>query len=450
MEQVAIGIDPDSGGYVCTQVGGPRSRSHRFAATGEGLSALVTFLQLNPQVLIAVEGVRGQSLPLEQALFRHRLRFYSFSPLQVEKFRRAVLGQNKTNERDAEATARLAISLAVQEKLEPFARLYEPDEELLTLTRMYDRRNRELSREYSLLWKLLKLTGGDLYLFLKGEHPLSPYPKPFLEKLFILSLLSGEPDASLWKRLPETRLRELLGRMGRADTERIIASLHALSARCQPLSATLSLEIADVAGKLLGLERQQEKRRVLIEQLALTRPALEALLSIRGFGPYIAGTLAAEIIDIRRFPSNDHLASYAGLVRVRHGTGEGRKEERERHRNSFNTRLKNCFFSAAMRYCQNNPDSHLCGYFRNLVKAGMGKNEAYKRVARALVRLVYRTLRAVKQSEDETAESACGSGTQGASSNVSSSGVEHTPRGEIREYPEQEREDEHLNLSNSA
>ena len=55
-----------------------------------------------------------------------------------------------------------------------------------------------------------------------------------------------------------------------------------------------------------------------------------------------------------------------------------------------------------------NPDSHLAGYQRNLMKAGMSQVQAMKRVARALVRGLYRKLSALPvaaeteaQTEDE-------------------------------------------------
>jgi hypothetical protein len=59
----------------------------------------------------------------------------------------------------------------------------------------------------------------------------------------------------------------------------------------------------------------------------------------------------------------------------------------------FNHRLKDVFITASKNFVLYNPDSHLSGYFRNLVrKRGMKANEAYKRVARALVRVIFRKL----------------------------------------------------------
>ena len=81
----------------------------------------------------------------------------------------------------------------------------------------------------------------------------------------------------------------------------------------------------------------------------------------------------------------------------------------------FNHRLKDTFITAAKNFVINNPDSHLSGYFRNLVKKrGMKANEAYKRVARALVRVIIRMLRSVLEDcpeEQKGSESDMASGS---------------------------------------
>ena len=51
-------------------------------------------------------------------------------------------------------------------------------------------------------------------------------------------------------------------------------------------------------------------------------PAVQWLCQQRG----IAELTAATIVDIRRFPSNNHLASYAGLTRHEHKTGRSTTE----------------------------------------------------------------------------------------------------------------------------
>jgi len=108
--------------------------------------------------------------------------------------------------------------------------------------------------------------------------------------------------------------------------------------------------------------------------------------------------LIAEIIDIRRFTTDDNLASYSGLCRREYSTGEKRGEVAN---SLFNRRLKDAFMNAAKNFVRFNPDSHLNGYCRNLIKGGMKVTEAYKRVARALARRFFRQLTSLHQEERE-------------------------------------------------
>jgi hypothetical protein len=99
--------------------------------------------------------------------------------------------------------------------------------------------------------------------------------------------------------------------------------------------------------------------------------------------------MIAEIIDIRRFPREDSLACYSGLGMKEHPTGAS---SRMVPTQLFNHRLKDAFMTAARNFVLYNPESHLAGYHRNLLKRGMSSMEATKRVARALVRVIYRKL----------------------------------------------------------
>jgi hypothetical protein len=127
----------------------------------------------------------------------------------------------------------------------------------------------------------------------------------------------------------------------------------------------------------------------MLNTITQDNSAVAALRKTRGIATVTASTLVAEIIDIRRFASEDSLACYAGLGRREHSTGQN---SRMVPSSLFNHRLKDAFMTAARNVVRFNPDSHLAGYCRNLIKRGMSPLEAYKRVARALVRVLYRTL----------------------------------------------------------
>jgi len=130
--------------------------------------------------------------------------------------------------------------------------------------------------------------------------------------------------------------------------------------------------------------------------------------------------MTAEIIDIRRFASEDRLASYSGLGRREHVSGE---TARMVPTHNFNRRLKDAFMTAAKNFVRFNPDSHLSGYYRNLIKAGMTPLEATKRVARALVRVIYKQL-------SELIATDCGmDGDEGQTQQAGSDMASGLPRG---------------------
>ena len=58
---------------------------------------------------------------------------------------------------------------------------------------------------------------------------------------------------------------------------------------------------------------------------------------------------------------------------------------------------------AAKNFVIFNPDLHLSGYYNNLVKGGMKKIDARKRVARALVRVFFKDLYSVVHSDHTNA-----------------------------------------------
>jgi len=147
--------------------------------------------------------------------------------------------------------------------------------------------------------------------------------------------------------------------------------------------------IKNTTEQIILLKQQLAEIKKMIEELTKDNKAVKTLEQYKGIGIMTASTLTAEIVDIRRFVKNDNLASYAGLAKREHKTG---KNEKEVSSCLFDYILKNVFMTAARNYVLFNPDSHLAGYYRNMVKEGMKKTDARKRVARALVRVFFRAL----------------------------------------------------------
>ena len=409
----AIGIDPDSKGYVCYLVDTGEGRTTRkgFLTTVPDLESLIRWIKNEWEVIVAIEGSNGHSRPIEKAFREAEVVFYSFRPSDVHKFRKAVLGQNKNNEKDAESVARYALALQNQGKLEQFRRVWFPEESLRLLSRGYERKSKELTEEINRMWKVLRIASPDLYLALGGFNPEVEISDNVLQNQGILSLLAQKPDLFEWRSLSAEGFWTAMGGRNYRGREKLIEAMQKLSAIFTPISPAVSLMIKNSAQTILQIKGQMVELQKMIRKTTAENPAVRVLEEYRGISVITAATMVAEIIDIRRFVNNDRLASYVGLARVEYSTGDRSKMITSWQ---FNHRLKDIFMTAARNFVRYNPDSHLAGYFRNLVKKrGMKANEAYKRVARALVRVIFRKLRALieeKSTEQKWSENDMASG----------------------------------------
>ena len=400
----AIGIDPDSKGFICASVklSGTQVATKGYMATEADLKAFLSWVKGQGDLIVAIEGSNGLSRPLEKALREAGVIFYSFSPADTDKFRKAVLGQNKDNRKDAESVARYAMALEAQGKLERYRRVWFTDVELQLLTRGYERKSQGMTAEINRLWKLIRLACPDLYLALGGGHPEVELSEKILKSQGILTLLSQKPDFGEWKLLSEEQLLEAMGGGKYKGRDKLIQQLRKLAGSFAPVSAALALLIRSSAQQIERFKAEQAEITKMLEVLTRDNAAVLVLKQMRGIATLTAATMMAEIIDIRRFPREDSLACYSGLGMKEHSTGDS---IRMVHTQLFTHRLKDVFMTAARNFVLYSPDSPLAGYHRNLVKRGMSSLEATRRVARALVRVIYRTLSAVVAQDTHTSAS---------------------------------------------
>ena len=392
----AIGIDPDSKGFVCAQVKASAPvKTRGYLATEAELGKFVKWVKGEGDLIVAIEGSNGLSKPLEMKLRETGVVFYSFKPADTEKFRKAVLGQNKDNQKDAESVARYAMALESQGKLDGYRRVWFPDAELQLLSRGYERKSQAMTAEINRLWKLIRHASSELYLALGGNHPEVEMKDNMLKNQGILALLGQHPNFQEWKDLSEAQFLAAMGGNHNGRRE-LITQLCKLAGNLTPVRPAMALMIQDSARTIQRLKREEDDIREMLEQLTKDSPAVQALKEKRGIGTITAATMIAEIIDIRRFSRDDNLAGYMGLGMREHSTGDTTRMVPSQ---LFNHRLKDAFMTAARNYVRFNTDSHLAGYYRNLVKAGMKPLEATKRVARALVRVIFRELYALQGSE---------------------------------------------------
>ena len=398
----AIGIDPDSKGFVCALVGNERAQTitRRFSVSQEGLRDFLGWVSAQGTPLVGIEGTHGQSRPMEKALREAGVVFHSFKPADTDKFRKAVLGQNKNNERDAESVARYSLALEAQGMLEQYRRVWSPDMELQVLTRRYESLSGELTGEVNRLWKLLHDACPDLYLLLGGEREIERRGK-VLKNQGILNLLISKPHIGEWKDLSQSQMREAMGGGDYKGRGELIAQLQEAAASFPSVSAGIAMVIRHSAGQIQRFKAEQGELVRMLDSLTEANRAVQCLKSRRGIATLTAAKMIAEIIDIRRFPREDSLACYSGLGMREHSTGSTTMMVPTR---LFNHRLKDAFMTAARNVVLYDPGSHLAGYYRNLVKAGMRPLEATKRAARALVRVIFRELSGLTETKAEDVE----------------------------------------------
>jgi hypothetical protein len=394
MEQrQAIGIDPDSNGFKCIYMkeGDKKLIKKYFHVDKVELQMFIEWVEKLSDIIIAIEGSNGQSRPIEKVLRENKIVFYSFKPSAVTKYRRVVLGENKNNDRDAEATASLALSLAAQDRLDNYKRIWFPETGLQLLTRNHAKKTRNKTATINSLWKLIRIASPDLYLLLKGKEKGSEEGKKSkLDNDNLLKLFSLRPDFSEWKNLSEEEIFEAMGGKRLRGVMEKVEKIKKMSQNISPIDSSISVLIKSEASQILFLKQELKTISTELKKKAANNKAIQNLTDIKGFGVNTSSKIIAELVDIRRFLSDDNLASYSGFGRKTNDTGDTKNEKKNY---LFNRRLKDAFVTAAKNFVRFNPDHHLSGYCRYLVnKKKMEKTESYKRVARSLVRVVFKRL----------------------------------------------------------
>jgi transposase len=208
--------------------------------------------------------------------------FYSFKPSDVARFRKAVLGQNKNNDKDAESVARYAMALETQGKLNSHKRVWFPDVELQGLTRSHEQKTNQLTAEVNRLWKLLRTVSPDLYLALGGVNPDIEINGNMLQNQGILTLLSEKPDIVEWKTLSGIDFLEAMGGRLYTGRQKLIKELQKVAKTFRPILSSLSLMIEDSVTQILLLKKQLKRIHDMLEQITQDNKAISILRGYRG------------------------------------------------------------------------------------------------------------------------------------------------------------------------
>ncbi|MFZ2507697.1 MAG: transposase, partial [Steroidobacteraceae bacterium] len=99
----------------------------------------------------------------------------------------------------------------------------------------------------------------------------------------------------------------------------------ALAAPQPALPGVLCRFIEETLAEIAELEQRGARIERELASLTHDDAVVRGLLAIPGIGPLSATALAATIVDIQRFPSGRHLASWLGLTAREHSSGERRR-----------------------------------------------------------------------------------------------------------------------------
>jgi transposase len=144
--------------------------------------------------------------------------------------------------------------------------------------------------------------------------------------------------------------------------------------------------------QLRALMQQVEQFERRLEERVVVTPEMLRLKSLPGVGVILAATIQLEIGDIRRFPSAEHLAAYAGTTPRVHSSGGHTRYGRTRP--DVNHYLKWGFAEAANSVAVNHarcPKRHVSQLYRRL-RERKGHGRAVGAVARHLAEASFHVL----------------------------------------------------------
>src|SRR5689334_6359179 len=99
----------------------------------------------------------------------------------------------------------------------------------------------------------------------------------------------------------------------------------ALSNQHPVVPALLHSSLLELLAEIDSLEQRCKHIDRELARLSEHDPIVERLLQIPGVGPLTATALRASVVDVQRFPSGRHFASWLGLTSREHSSGERRR-----------------------------------------------------------------------------------------------------------------------------
>jgi transposase len=348
---VACLLTPDADGQ-------PRKELRSFGAMTDDLLALADWLTAAGCTHVALESTGVYWQPI------YNLLEDGFELLLVNARHVKAVPGRKTDTKDCEWLAELLRHGLLRASFVPA----RPQRELRELTRYRTSLVRERTAEANRLQKTLE--GANIKLAAVATDILGKSGRAMLA-----AVLAGTTDPHALAQLAQGRLREKLPQLEQALKGRFGAHQRFLVA--QQLG---HIDYLDAAIARVGAE--------IAERLAPIDEALARLDTIPGIGRHIAEALVAEIgVDMGRFPTASHLASWAGMCPGNHESAGKRRSGKTRNGSPW---LRALLIQAAHAAARTK-DTYLAAQYRRLA-ARRGRNKAAVAVGHTILVIAYHLL----------------------------------------------------------
>ncbi len=199
-------------------------------------------------------------------------------------------------------------------------------------------------------------------------------------RLMLRAMCEGETDAAKLAALARGQLKKKESELRRA-----------LTGRLSPAQCFVLRELLDRYDELeaaLSRASEQIKREVAKCADPLVSEAVELLQTIPGVGERVAEVIVSEIgVDMQRFPSDGHLASWAGVCP---GSNESAGKRRSGRTTKGSIYLRNALVQAAWA-ATHTKETYLAAQYKRLVKR-KGKNRALVAVGHSILVIIYHVL----------------------------------------------------------
>ena len=247
-----------------------------------------------------------------------------------------------------------------------------PQRELRELTRYRTQLIRERASEVNRMQKTLE--GANIKLASVATDITGVSGRQILS-----ALIGGETDTQLMAQLAKGRMREKIPQL-----EAALKGSFGGHQRFMLAHQLAHIDFLDASIEELNTEIE--------ERMAPFEWALDLLTTIRGVGQRTAEVIIAEIgVDMERFPTSRHLASWAGMCPGNNESAGKRKSGRTRKGNVW---LRTALVEAAQAAgrCKGSKEGYLSAQYRRIARQG-GSNKAAVAVGHSILVIAYEMLK---------------------------------------------------------